>query len=387
MVTLHDFDADAVANLAQRTDSLGVLSLYVNADPQHIQGTAIDLKNRFRELQQRLAEDRPDDSRELSDALDRVWPRLEELAKPTQPGRGRMAFIALDSDWSLELEGQMPVANRLVLDGSPFIHPLLELLDEGRPAGVVLVSADEARLLEWRLGELTDLDQMQERYIEAPHERAGQIGGGPSGRYDSPVREQRQARDREGSERFLDEVVGKAVALATERGWEQILVSGGERWTKPAASRFPEAFGDRLITDQRVLLGLDDGGLGAAVTDVLHERHVEREQRLVEQVLDAGRSGAGALGLGDVIAALNAGRAAHLVYDPEVRYTGAVAEDGTLYADESDAPEGVSLAPEPRLTERLVEQALRTDARINPVEGAAGAALQEASGIAALLRW
>jgi hypothetical protein len=39
----------------------------------------------------------------------------------------------------------MPLSNRVVLDAGPFIHPLLELLDEGRPAGVLLVSQDEAR--------------------------------------------------------------------------------------------------------------------------------------------------------------------------------------------------------------------------------------------------
>jgi hypothetical protein len=37
----------------------------------------------------------------------------------------------------------MPVPNRVVLDSSAFVHPLIELLDEGRPAGVVLASTRE----------------------------------------------------------------------------------------------------------------------------------------------------------------------------------------------------------------------------------------------------
>jgi hypothetical protein len=39
------------------------------------------------------------------------------------------------------------------------------------------------------------------------------------------------------------------------------------------------------------------------------------------------------------------------------------------------------------LTERLVERALQTDARISPVEGAGDEGLRAAAGIAALLRW
>ena len=85
-------------------------------------------------------------------------------------------------------------------------------------------------------------------------------------------------------------------------------------------------------------------------------------------------------------AALNAGRVAHLVYDPQVRYTGSVGVDDALYGDEI-APGGEQSRPEPRLTERLVERALNTAAQITPIEGAAGGELVDAAGIAALLRW
>jgi hypothetical protein len=36
----------------------------------------------------------------------------------------------------------------VALDSSPFIHPLLELLERGRPAGVVLVWAHAVDLLD-----------------------------------------------------------------------------------------------------------------------------------------------------------------------------------------------------------------------------------------------
>ncbi|MFD2353082.1 hypothetical protein ACFSTC_33045 [Nonomuraea ferruginea] len=83
--------------------------------------------------------------------------------------------------------------------------------------------------------------------------------------------------------------------------------------------------------------------------------------------------------------ALNEGRVAHLVYDPEVRYVGSVDADGTLYADTET---GVRRhTPEPRLNERLVERALATGARVSPIEGAGAGVLGDAGGIGALLRW
>ena len=60
MAMVDRLDAISLRELSRRTDTLGVLSVYVNADPQdpNLRGAAIDLKNRFTELQRRIREDR-----------------------------------------------------------------------------------------------------------------------------------------------------------------------------------------------------------------------------------------------------------------------------------------------------------------------------------------
>lgn len=389
MTNIHQLDDQALLDLSGRADAVGVLSVYVNGDPTESPGaTAIDLKNRYRELQRRIAEEgRQEASRDVGAALERLAPEVEALASPREPGRGRIAFFALGDDWALRLDSHMPVPNRVVLDNGPFIHPLLELLDEGRPSGVVLASADSARLMEWRLGRLQLLSQLQEEEVEASHERAGQIGGGPTGQFHTPMVEHRQARGQDRAERFLDRVAGVAAAMAQDRRWERVLVSGGDRWTEPVASRIPEPLAERVLRDPRVLAGLDDAALLTAVTDRVAAEHTAGEHRLLERVRDAGLGHVGALGLSEVAAALNQGRVAHLVYDPEVRYAGSVGADGALYADAETGSGAEPGMPEPRLTERLVERALATGARVSPVEGAASGVLSEAAGIGALLRW
>lgn len=391
MKTIERLDENGLWDLSQRTDRLGVLSVYVNADRRqdpNLQAVAIDLRNRFRELQRRVAEDAGSDrARAVAAALERLWPQIESLASPTASGRSRIAFAALDSEWVLRLDSAMPVANRVVLDDGPFIHPLLELLDEGRAAGVVVVAAEEARLFEWRAGSLQLLRRMQHEYVQAPHERAGHIGGGPEGQFNTPVREQRKARERDRMQRFLGQVTAVAAELAGDRGWERVLVSAGEHWTEPVVASFPQALRDKVFADARVLNGLDDDALLTAVTEWAHDQHSEREKRLLGQVRDAAGSGVVALGLSEVAAALNAGRVAHLVYDPTVRYVGTVGADGALYGGDELGPDGRPGTPEPRLTERLVERALKTGARISPIEGAADGRLRDAAGVAAMLRW
>lgn len=390
VLALERLDEDSLRDLLRRTDKHGVLSVYAHADPRpdpNLRAVAIDLKNRYRELLRRIGEaGDAEPSRELTAALERLWPQIERLADPTGTGRSRIVFAALDSGWTLQLKSAMPVANRLVLDDTPFVHPLLELLDEGRPAGFLILSAKEARLFEWRVGSLQPLSTLEQEYVEAPHERAGQRGGGPPGQFHSPVREQRQSRERKQTERFLNQVTKVTATLADERGWERILVSGGERLTDATISRFPKALRDKVFADTRVLIGLDDAALSEAVTEWIHEQHLERERQLVERIREGVGFGVAAVGLSEVSAALNIGRVAHLVYDPEVRYVGTIGADGLLYGGDEAGPDGRG-TPEPRFTERLIERALETRARISPVVGAAAGELKDAEGVAALLRW
>jgi hypothetical protein len=69
-----------------------------------------------------------------------------------------------------ELTDAEPLAGRVVLDCRPLGHPVLELLDEGHAAGVVLTSVRDAEVLDWRLGALRRLRRVT-REPEAQHRR------------------------------------------------------------------------------------------------------------------------------------------------------------------------------------------------------------------------
>lgn len=391
MATIDTLTPSGVQELAQRTDSLGVLSVFVDADAAHdpqLRAAGIGVQNRLRELQHRLGEERPaDEWRRLRPALDRVRPLIEELTGPAVGGRGRILFAGLGDGWSTTVTVEMPVPERLVLGDGPFLHPLLELLDEGGPAGVLTVAADEAVLYEWRLGVLERLQAREPEYVQAPHERTGQIGGGPAGQYNTPRQEQRAARDRDRMRQFIDEVAAEAARLAAQRGWERVLVSGGTQWTEAAIAALPPELRETAVADGRVLSGLTESALGAQAGEALRAAHTAAERGLAKRVRDKLHAGTAVAGVAEVAAALNDGRVSQLIYDPEVRYIGAVGGDGALYADGQVMPGEEEWRPESRFTERLAARALQTGARVRPVEGVASDVLAEAEGIAAELRW
>jgi hypothetical protein len=308
----------------------------------------------------------------LRTTLALVTPALEDLLDPGATGRGGAVFARLSGPEIISLVTPMPLTSRVVLDARPFVRPLLELLDEGEPVGVVLTSAREAEVLDWRLGALRRLM----RVTREPEEERGPT---------TTPHDQRARRERDRKLRWIEDVAADVSRLASEHGWERLLISGDERLTAPLVEALPPDLRANALLDARRLHELDQPALAAAVAERLGQDRAGRNARLSRRVRAAALGAQrGALGLSEVVAALNEGRAEHVIYDSALRYSGSVASNGSLLA----AGEAPGLGKdEPRLLERILERAFHTGARVTPVDGSAADNLADAGGIAALLRW
>jgi release factor family 10 len=386
-----DLDEQALLDLVRTSDPIGVVSVYIDtqtatAGPRS-RGWPIEVKNRLAELERRLTDDdAPSGSDAIVGAVARIAPLLERQADPGLSGRGRALFAWLGRAEVTSFSSQMRLANRVVLDASPFIHPLLELVEAGRPAGVALIATDGVELLDWRLGELRRLTRIAPDGTDSGGQRPGPVvTNAARAQQITPWREQRARREREQRRRLLDRAAREASRLGDERAWAQILVSGDERLTTHFVDALPGRLRDRAIRQPRHPSAAATTKLADAVCDRFARERAQRNLELTRRVRDAAFGAGGALGLSEVIAALNEARVAHLVYDPEIRYEGTMDADGWLYV--ASELGGVGVIAEPRLTERMVERCLETAARVTPVGGAATGALADAGGIAAVLRW
>jgi hypothetical protein len=185
--------------------------------------------------------------------------------------------------------------------------------------------------------------------------------------------------------RFVEQLGGEAVRLARAGGWERLLVAGDGRLTRPLLEALPRWLSKNALRDSRHLTAVDGPVLTIAVADRLASERAERHLALARRIRDGAlAAGSAALGLSEVLAALDDGRVEHLIYDPDVRYVGALSKDDALLA----SPQAVGVVvQESRLTERIVERCLLTAARITPLDEAAAGELADFGGIAALLRW
>ena len=380
--------------LGRLRDPHGVLSLYVDADPHEQAATrpawVVAAENGLREIRDRVKSG-GDRARwtALFERLDELEPEISTLLDPRHPGRGRALFATVGGGDVRRVHLHVPLVNRVVLDDGADLMPLLTALDRGRPVGVIAVSQSELRVLEHRLGLVEEVRSLSlEPDTSEWRELKGPAAANPGlAQHSAPQRDRFERRLDEHRLRALESATGLLESAASGRGWDFVLVAGDPR----LADRLAVVFGRLDVTAiGRSLQGLGPAEIAEAVAPELESAVLRRELVLVGRARDAALSGnAGALGLADVLTALEDGRVAHLLIAADRPYPGARTSDGRL-APAGIVPPGAqpdALVPLPSLVAHVVERALAIDAQVTPLTQAAADVIAEHDGIAALLRW
>lgn len=377
-------------------DRHGVLSVYVDADPRE-QAAArpawvVAAENGLDEIKARVkAEGNRERWTAVFKALETLEPELAALLDPRQPGRGRALFATVEGGDVRRVIVQVPLVDRVVLDEFADLTPLLVALDRGRPAGLVVVSQAAVRVLETALGAVEELTAIGiEPETSDWREMKGPAGANPAlAQHSAPQRDRFERRLDEHRTRLLEVAADELERLRSRRGWDRLVLAGDPRLTQPLGDALAAGSADVSVVD-RTLNGLSAAEIADALVPELEQSNARREERLIGRARDAALSrNAGALGLGDVLGALEDGRVEHLLFDPGRSYPGARTRDGRL-VPEGVVPPGAApaeLIAEPSLAGHLIERALAIDAEVTPLSTAGAAALAKHDGIAACLRW
>jgi hypothetical protein len=125
----------------------------------------------------------------------------------------------------------------------------------GHLTGVVLVSSAEAEVLEWRHGELLFLARVA----------ADAATPQPA----TPPRALRERRARDRRRRFVAEAANRVGEIAHRRGWDRVVVSGGDVLTRPLVRALPAPLRAHATRDARHLIDLDSGAVARIVSDLV----------------------------------------------------------------------------------------------------------------------
>jgi hypothetical protein len=372
---------EVLASVSRWRDPVGVLSVTAGAEPGTGTGGtppwAIVLENDLARL-------RHDGSSVVKRRFDGASAYLEELLDPVAEGRGRALYVALDSGTyrQLELQAALPTDARI----GPVAHvlPLLQALEDGEPAGLVMASRDHVVVFESQLAQLSELQCIDlEPWVgDWWPEMKGPSRANPlRGQHIVSHRDRYARRLEVAYDRTRREACKTLTALAAERRWTRAVLAGDPRTIDALDNAIRERGVASTATMAVNLEGIRTNKALGRLTELLERLTADSSRKLVRAVRDAAAEGVtGACGLADVLRSLQQDRVAALVIDSERACSGVVESDGTLRATDrgEDAVD---------LTDLIVARALESGAEIRPVRGAAAEALEDCGGIAAHLRW
>ncbi len=391
--------------VSRLSDPLGVLSVYVDLSPEtrsQLAGSLdVPVRQQLDAVESRLrAEDDRDRLRALQSRLEEVRGALGRLTDLTESGRGRALFVPLGEGETVEVESQLPFPTAVDLDETAYVQPLVEAVSADPPAGVAILAKGGIRVFDHRSGETVEvLEDEFDPMVDAPSQ--GTKGGGFASRASGAPGGGTAVMtpDKDEYARFVDDEImrllrraAEQVSVLTDRhDWEWLVVAGDERLRETFVNALGARKAPEVVRVDRHLTWQAPQELWELVQPELGGAREARLSALVTRARDGAftEGGHGALGLQAVLEALNEARVANLLFDPAAQLQGAVAPDGRL-ATPDEPPLGVGqadLRPEPRILERMIDQAIATSADVTPVTGTAAEGLAEHDGVAAVLRW
>lgn len=377
-----------VAVLSHLRDPIGVLSVYVGVDPTAETtprpAWEITLDDALDSMRRTMREEGPHERWvSLDRRLQELEPELSRLVGAAEHGRGRGLFAGIDSGEVHGITVQPAFPTRVRLGEVAHLIPLLAV-HEGAPMGLVVIGRHSVRMLEARLGEVTEITSVDvEPVVVDGAERKGPARSNPMRAQHMVAQRDRYARHLEADHsRRLASATDTLTRVAVERGWPVAVVSADPRGGRPVVDGL-RAAGIEVEHVDRDLIELPATQAFAELAPRLDAARRRRDLALVRRIRDEALSrGPGALGVVGVLAALAEGRVDRLVVDGRREIPGSVAADGELRP--YDAATSTS---EPLFGDHMAIRAIESGASVSVVDGDAAEALADADGIAALLRW
>ncbi|MCL6649150.1 MAG: hypothetical protein K6U89_12525 [Chloroflexi bacterium] len=357
-------------------DSAWVLSLYLGLDPER-QIERMDLtlfKDLTRTVRESLATE--EQLRAFNAEVEHVT-RWLEMTPPQ--GRGLALFSCLPAGlWQAHFL-PVRVRDRLVYEPTPYLTPLLDILDEYERYAVVLVDKERARLFTVFLGAIEESEAFEDE-VPGRHDQGGWAQARLQRHHAYHVLQ------------HLKRVVEKLRLLQAQRAFDRWILAGPEEATSELVHLLPPALARRLVATLSLPLFASPAEVLAETLRVEQEVERQQEDALVTELLElAGGGGRATVGRAATLTALAWGGVRTLVVAEGLRLAGVECTQCGALAAEPRAQCPVCqgpVQPVEDVVERAVERALATEATVELVHGEAARKLQErGEGIGALLRY
>lgn len=310
-------------------------------------------------------------------ALDRTIALIRERQGEKMPAKGSVAIFACWlSDFYEKHELSLELAERVVLDSSPYVRPLAEFLDEWETFCIVTLDHKAAGIY---VVDGADIDHVDRARGDIKnHVRKG---GWSQQRYE-------RRRDKQ-ILHYCREISERLEALHREEHFDRLLIAGDKTLIKELQGHLTPAMQARVAAAEPLKAGLSEQELLEAMRPAFFDGERDAERELFETIREERfHGGRAATGASATLTALAEGRVDQLLVERALDHAGArcrSCEQLMQGKPERCTHCGGAGVFSVDLVNEMVELATKTGARVefaDPIEG-----LTKWGGVAALLRY
>jgi peptide chain release factor subunit 1 len=370
-------------SLMQREATPGspVLSVFLDTDQSRQinieRGFEVVLKDMLREIRQKL-------DKEARQEFDADAEQIRQfVAEYRDAKRGLVVFCDASEKLFWHRQLNVRVRNRARWDETPFVSPLIEMLDEYERYAVVLTDRKQARFFTIFLGEIEIRGRAE---ADQDVTRVNEIG---MDHIESQMTIQHKADQH--AHLHLKNVAELTARLARVREFDRLILAGPVEATSELSGLLPKALRAKVVRQISLPVNGSDALVLEETLKVEAEIEREHETELVRQLIDAAPAHLKAVvKLAPTIQAIQEQRVWQLIYADGFAPPGSQCGNcKALYAGEKatcdycgQAVKGVS-----DFIGRAAERVLEMQGRVEQVRGLAAESLQQYGNIGAFLRW
>lgn len=292
-----------------QADGSYFVSLYLNVSP----GTKGDYVIHFKNMIKNILEETD------KKVLKKIKGDIEKLeafvtSNKREFKKGLAIITSSEKSFWKEYHLAVPVKNAIIADKSPYIQPLLDILDNYKQYAVLLVDRESARLFLVHLGEIEEYGEVHTPDVPGKHKRGGWFS--LSGhRFERHI-------DYHVSLHIKDVVKKLESFLAAER-IERIITGGSDDAIAKVREMLPRAVSEKIVGAFHAEMFANVNDIFEKVKPVISESESMEEKAIVSKLLTAAGKGQNAvIGIEDVLNALQEGRVMKLIFIKDVEDSG-----------------------------------------------------------------
>ena len=369
LVDLKDMEIKNLSELYDSGSRESFVSLYMNLEKTN---------DKFVERRKMACRSVLKENRELMENFDKTMLNIEKYLSINDREHGQKGlaiFASNEHDFFKAYKLGMPVEDLMVVNTSPYIRPIIKLIEDYETLGLVILDNHRARIYVVSSGKIEDKNKLA-RDIMNKHKKGGM----------SQARFQRLRRG--AIEHFMTEVSDEMVRLFSKDNVAKIVIAGPGNAKILLMDFLPNELKSEILD----LIDMDfdeaDGFLISRAEEAVLKDEKETVSknvaRLKEEIL---KHGLAVYGLNDIIDAVKNGQIELLLVNKGYKLKGWICEKCQIFDSgiKDKCPNCSGNVAEVDVIEEIIDFAKRTGAKIDFVDD--NPILQDLGGVGGLLRF